>query len=292
MKIAIYGSPVRENFLPSVESLFQILRSGESETLVYKPFYDHLSEAFSIKPEVRGFFSAREDMVGKVDVMISIGGDGTFLRAVSIIRDFGIPIVGINSGRLGFLANISREDMEESLIALMKGHYSIEQRSVIEVETDNGKIDEFPYALNEVSVQKKDSGMITIHTYQGEEYINSYWADGLIFSTPTGSTAYSLSVGGPIVALDCNNFIISPIAPHNLTVRPIVVPDNLPYKLKVESRNEQFWLTLDSRSFLMDHKTTVWVRRAEFNVKTVRIEENSFFKNLRNKLMWGVDRRN
>ncbi len=292
MKIAIYGSSISENFLPSVELLFHVLHSGKSEIIVYEPFYQQLDEHFSIKPEVHGFFSDRGGITGNVDVMISIGGDGTFLRAVTIVRDFGIPIVGINSGRLGFLANISREDMEESLISLMKGQYSIEQRSVIKVETDEGQIDDFPYALNEMSVQKKDSGMITIHTYQKEDYINSYWADGLIISTPTGSTAYSLSVDGPIVALDCSNFIISPIAPHNLTVRPIVVPDNVPYKLQVESRNEQYLLTLDSRTFLMDHETAVWVKRAEFTVKTVRIEENSFFSNLRDKLMWGVDRRN
>jgi len=292
MKIALYGRPFSDDCKINITGLFQTLEDNKVELFIYNPFLDFLKSNTGISPAIAGTFETHEDIPRDVEFMFSIGGDGTFLKTVSIIRDYGIPIAGINIGRLGFLANITLENMISSIKSIFKGHYSIENRSLIKLDLSDGVLSGFSYALNEVSIQKRYSSMITIHTYLNDVLLNSYWADGLIISTPTGSTAYSLSVGGPIVTPDSDNFIISPLAPHNLTVRPVIVPDNKIIRLKTDSRDSSFILSIDSRAEIFDSNLEIIIRRADFTVKTVRIEGNTFYDNLRHKLMWGLDRRN
>jgi NAD+ kinase len=292
MKIALYGRPFSCDCKKNITAFFQILEENQIELFIFTPFLEFLKQDAGIMPAVSGTFLSHDDIPSDVQLMFSMGGDGTFLESVSIIQDSGIPIAGINTGRLGFLANIPPENIMSSIPAILQGHYSIEHRALIRLELSEGSLSGFSCALNEVSIQKKYSSMITIHTYLNDVLLNSYWADGLIISTPTGSTAYSLSVGGPIVTPDSSNFIISPLAPHNLTVRPVIVPDNNIIKLKVDSRDSCFILSLDSRSEIFDTNLEIIIRRADFTLKTVRTEGHTFYDNLRNKLMWGLDRRN
>ena len=292
MKIALYGRPFSKDFIKSVSALFRKLEKYRAEIIIYKPFLNFLSEDAGIKPSIRGTFETHDDIIGQADIMFSLGGDGTFLESVTIVQDHGIPIAGINTGRLGFLSNIPASSIEPSIDAIFKKHFSLEYRSLINLELSVGKLSGFSCALNDVSLQKKYSSMITIHAYLNDVLLNSYWADGLIISTPTGSTAYSMSVGGPIVTPDSNNFIISPLAPHNLAVRPVIVPDHNTIRLKVDSRDSCFILSLDSRSEIFDTNIEILIRRASFTIKTIRIEGFTFYDTMRNKLMWGVDKRN
>ena len=292
MKIALFGRPFSDDCKMNISAFFQILVDHKTELFIYGPFLDFLKQNTGVMPPIAGTFESHEDITNDVQFMFSIGGDGTFLKSVAIVQDYGIPIAGINTGRLGFLANITLENLTSSIEAIFQGHYSIEHRSLIKIALSEGALNGFSSALNEVSIQKRYSSMITIHTYLNDVLLNSYWADGLIISTPTGSTAYSLSVGGPIATPDSNNFIISPLAPHNLTVRPVIVPDNKIIRLKVDSRDSSFILSIDSRSEIFDSNLEIIIRRADFTIKTIRIEGNTFYDNLRNKLMWGLDRRN
>jgi NAD+ kinase len=292
MKIALFGRPFSDDCKMNISAFFQILVDHKTELFIYGPFLDFLKQNTGVMPPIASTFESHEDIPNDVQFMFSIGGDGTFLKSVAIVQDYGIPIAGINTGRLGFLANITLENLTSSIEAIFQGHYSIEHRSLIKIALSEGALNGFSSALNEVSIQKRYTSMITIHTYLNDVLLNSYWADGLIISTPTGSTAYSLSVGGPIVTPDSNNFIISPLAPHNLTVRPVIVPDNKIIKLKVDSRDSSFILSIDSRSEIFDSNLEIIIRRADFTIKTIRIEGNTFYDNLRNKLMWGLDRRN
>jgi len=292
MKIALYGRPFSSDCNENITAFFHILEKNKTELYIFTPFLEFLNRDVRIKPAVSGTFESHDDIPHDVQLMFSMGGDGTFLKSVAIIQDSGIPIAGINTGRLGFLANIPQENIASSIPAILQGHYSIENRTLIRLDLSEGSLSGFPCALNEVSIQKKYSSMITIHTYLNDVLLNSYWADGLIISTPTGSTAYSMSVGGPIVTPDSNNFIISPLAPHNLTIRPMVVPDNNIIRLKVDSRDSCFILSVDSRSEIFDTNLEILIRRADFTIKTIRTEGHNFYDNLRNKLMWGLDRRN
>lgn len=292
MKIAIYGRTVSRGFGESISKLFSFLKKERKEVIIYQPFRDFLDseKILNIKPD--GLFNTHEDITGNADIMFSIGGDGTFLEAVSIVQDDGIPIVGINTGRLGFLADIPSDHIESSLSAIFKEQYTVENRSLARVKLIGRNLDGFCCALNEVSVQKRHASMITIHTYLNDVYLNSYWADGLIISTPTGSTAYSMSVGGPIVTPDSNNFIISPMSPHNLTIRPLIVPDTNRFRIEVESRDDSYLMTLDSRTEILEGGVQLLLKKADFTIKTLRIKDATFYNTLRNKLMWGVDKRN
>ncbi len=292
MKIAIYGRPSSSGFKENITTLFELLEKNGVEYFIHQPFHEFLVKKESLSLQRAGVFKTHNDIIGKADLMFSIGGDGTFLEAVSIVQDYGIPIVGINTGRLGFLADISPEHIEDSLSAILSNHYKVEHRSLVELNLINSSWEGFACALNEVSIQKRYSTMITIHTYLDGHYLNSYWADGLIVSTPTGSTAYSMSVGGPIMTPDSNNFIISPMAPHNLTVRPVIVPDHNVIRIEVESRDNSFLLTLDSRTEIIEGDVQLHLKRADFTIKTLRIKDATFYNTLRNKLMWGVDKRN
>ncbi len=292
MKIAIFGKVFSEKFCSAIKELFAELSKTKVELYLYRPFFEFISKIPNLSPAVAGLFSNHEDINKTVDLMIVIGGDGTFLESVAIIRNSGIPLVGINSGRLGFLANISEGNISTTIRDILNGYYTFEQRTLIELDTPN-LFGDFNIGLNELTIHKKDSSsMITIHTYLDDDYLNSYWADGLIIATPTGSTAYSLSAGGPIVVPNSQNFIIAPIAPHNLTVRPIVVPDNRTIRLKVEGRSPEFLASLDYRSVSFKPETELVVRKANYKINMLKFGTQTFFSTLRNKLMWGADRRN
>nr|WP_320118338.1 NAD kinase [uncultured Marinifilum sp.] len=294
MKIALFGKLFNENFTDSFKMMFEVFAKNNVEVFIYEPLYDFLIREINFKPPVGGYFSEYKDLNKDVNFVFSIGGDGTFLDAVRVVRDSGIPIVGINSGRLGFMADIAQDEIPQALADIIAGEFTIEERSLLQLESSkNGLFDEFNYALNEFTVHKTDSAsMITIHTYLNNEYLNSYWADGLIISTPTGSTAYSLSVGGPILIPNTQNFVISPISPHNLTVRPIVVPNHHEITLRVEGRSKSYMASLDSRSCTFDSSVQLKIKRANFQIKVLKLKTHSFYGTLRNKLMWGVDKRN
>jgi NAD+ kinase len=291
MKVAIFGKQFGDVFNDSCVRLFQFLKTNNIELFIYKPFYEFLQK-LDIKTEPVGFFVDSEGLKG-VDFVFSIGGDGTFLEAVTLVKDSGIPIVGINSGRLGFLADISKEEIENALREIIAGRYKIRKLDLLAANTSEGEFGPLDFALNELAITKIDSSaMITIHTYLNDIYVNSYWADGLIISTSTGSTAYSLSVGGPILHPETSNFIITPIAPHNLTVRPMVVPNNLDVTLKIEARAGKYLASLDSRSRVLDESVVIHVKKAGFQINVIELTDQSFYATLRNKLMWGVDKRN
>jgi NAD+ kinase len=233
------------------------------------------------------------DFDNQCDFIFSMGGDGTFLHSVLNIRNFDIPVVGVNSGRLGFLADIAENQVQNALTRIFNRDFLIVERAMLQVDFKGNENLDFNFALNEMTVLKTDtSSMINIYAYVGDELLNNYWADGLIIATPTGSTAYSLSVGGPILTPDSENFVITPLAPHNLTVRPMVVPDNYEIKLRVEGRGTHFLASLDFRSVPVELATEIKIKKAGFKLKTLQLPELSFFSTLRNKLMWGADRRN
>jgi NAD+ kinase len=288
MHIAVFGKNFNDGFKSSIEEFFEIVRSYE-----YKPFYEFITSHcnFELKPD-RLFESAfsKED---EIDLLFSIGGDGTFLESVSFVGKLNIPIAGINSGRLGFLANISQEEIPSALQAIRDFRYFLEERTMLEVDTGGKGFKQFNYALNELTVQKRDSGsMIMMNVRINGEFVNTYWADGLILATPTGSTAYSLSLGGPIVVPGSANFILTPIAPHSLTVRPIIIPDYDEIEITVEGRTDNYLVSLDHQSEVVEKYTVLKVKAADFKIKTIRVEGRTFFDTIRDKLMWGVDRRN
>jgi len=293
MKIAIFGKNYNESFKDSIIEFFKIIKSFKYEILIYEPYYNFIKDFSGFDVEPDKFFNSALNKEDKIDIVFSIGGDGTFLESVSYVRDLQIPIVGINSGRLGFLANISQEDIPEALNAIHEKKYNIEDRTLLEINSNKGIFKKFNFALNEITVQKRDSGsMITIKVSLNGEFVNTYWADGLILSTPTGSTAYSLSLGGPIVVPGSQNFILTPIAPHNLTVRPIVVPDDNEITIEVAGRTENYLVSADYKSEIVEKNTVLSIKAAKFKVKTIRIENHTFFNNIRDKLLWGLDKRN
>lgn len=293
MKIALYGLTVNPDFIDELARLLKLLNDKKIENYVYRPFLEYIQQDCGLYPEVAGVFENVEELPQEVSYIFSLGGDGTLLKSFLVAQKSSIPLVGINSGRLGFLSDISRDEIEQALDDIIAGDILIDERTVLELEIVHSDHSEFHYALNEITVTKLDSSsMISIHTSINGEFLNTYWADGLIVATPTGSTAYSLSVGGPIVTPDSRNFVISPIAPHHLTVRPIVVPDHHSITLMVEGRGHHFLTSVDSQSEAIYFSVLLKIRKAPFNVKTIRLKDHSFFSTLRNKLMWGVDKRN
>ena len=295
MKIGIFGYPFNDKEVEFIYNIIDFIEKHVNKVYIYKPFYDFLIKSFDISIPHTKLFTTAEEVPSCIDIMFSIGGDGTFLETVTFVKDKNIPIIGINRGRLGFLANISKIEVERALESIALKEYEIEKRVLLELKVLNQKNKhyDFPYALNEVTIHKKDTAsMISITTYVNDEYLNTYWADGLIISTPTGSTAYSLSVGGPIVVPQSQNIIISPIAPHNLTVRPLVLPDNVELHFKANSRSGNFLVTLDYRSEVFDNDTEFIIKKADFEISIVKLTGNSFYRTIRNKLMWGLDKRN
>lgn len=293
MKTAVFGTSVSNEFIPVLEEFFQFLKVNNIEVQLFKPFYSYLVEELKTTPYYTSFFHSYVDFDEKNEFIFSVGGDGTFLHSVLNIRNFEIPVVGVNSGRLGFLADISQDQVKDALTNIFNKNYSVIERSMLQVDFVGRENLDFNFALNEITVQKTDtSSMINISAYYDKELLNNYWADGLIIATPTGSTAYSLSVGGPILTPDSENFVITPLAPHNLAIRPIVVPDNYEIKLKVEGRGPHYLTSLDFSSEAVEFSTIIKVKKANFKLKTLQLPDQAFFNTLRNKLMWGIDKRN
>ncbi len=292
MKVAIYSRVIDYEQRDEIQHLFDELLSKDIEPVIHLPFLEQIRSTFSLPPSVSGF-SGSDDLDESIEFIISLGGDGTLLDTVSLVRDKNIPVIGINFGRLGFLASIGKEELALAVSALVNRTFVVDKRSLIHLDANKILFDKVPYGLNEFAIHKTDtSPMIKIHTYLNGEFLNTYWADGLIVSTPTGSTGYSLSCGGPVVFTDSASFVITPVAPHNLNVRPIVVPDNHIISFEIEGRADHFICALDSRKEIVDKSVQLAVRRESFTISLVRLNENNFLQTLRNKLSWGLDTRN
>lgn len=292
MRIAIYSRGIENNQLQDITLLLNELIEQGAEPVFSQDFFNQFYCAVNIEGKY-STFSSSADMDSTIDCMISLGGDGTLLDTVTLVKDTGIPILGINYGRLGFLANIGKEDLHTAIDALINRKYVLDKRALIHLDANVPLFDDCPYALNEFSLHKKDtSPMIRIHTYLNGEFLNTYWADGLIVATPTGSTGYSLSCGGPVVFPESGTFVITPVAPHNLNIRPIIVPDNTIVSFEVEGRTDGFLCTLDSRREIVTKEIQLAVKKETFGVNLIRLNENNFLQTLRGKLSWGLDKRN
>jgi NAD+ kinase len=292
MKIAVYGRQFNNSVLPYVQQVFDCLATENIAPYVSDKFNQFISGKIFF-PKKFHIFKNPDELKGEVDVMLSLGGDGTMLDAVSMIRDSNIPLIGINFGRMGFLASISKDDICTAIPSLVRNEYSLDSRAVICVDSEMKLFGEENFALNDVTIHKRDtSAMMIIHAYLNGEFLNSYWADGLIVATPTGSTAYSLSCGGPIIFPNSGNFVITPIAPHNLNVRPIVLSDTNTLSFEIEGRSSKYLLTCDSRTEVIDNSVKITIKRASFQVNLVRLNNESYLSTLRHKLLWGIDTRN
>ncbi|MFN0276257.1 MAG: NAD kinase [Chitinophagales bacterium] len=293
MKIAIYGRLIQKNTIPSVQELIDTLHNRNIEYVIYDGFYPHLINNITFPSSPKLFSKEDNQVTLGIDFVFSLGGDGTILDTVSIVKDSHIPIVGINIGRLGFLATIGKDEIQSCITALENNTYTTEERTLLHLDSNVNLFNGNNYALNDVTIHKKDSSsMITIHVYINGEFMMSYWADGLIVSTPTGSTGYSLSCGGPIIFPSSGNFVLTPVAPHNLNIRPIVVSDASVISFEVEGRSEHFLVSLDSKSETINSSIQLAVRKENFTVSLLRLHESNFLDTLRNKLGLGVDKRN
>ncbi|MEO6229983.1 MAG: NAD kinase [Ferruginibacter sp.] len=292
MKIAIYSRGIENDQHKDMESLLEELNLYKVEPVFYQDFFNKFYSSVTMNGKYSTFNSA-DDLDDTIDCMISLGGDGTLLDTVTLVQDKGIPVLGINYGRLGFLATIGKEDLHFAIKALAQRTYVTDNRTLIHLDANIPLFNNTPYGLNEFTLQKKDSSsMIKIHTYLNGEFLNTYWADGLIVATPTGSTGYSLSCNGPIVFPDSGSFVITPVAPHNLNIRPIVVPDNNIISFEVEGRTDSFICTLDSRRMVVPKEAQLALRKEKFGLNLIRLNESNFLQTLRNKLSWGLDKRN
>ena len=291
MTIAIFGSPYPDQFTKYIQHLIKKLENEHIKIIVEEEFNLFLQDniRFTNKTET---FNSYETLRGNTDLLFSIGGDGTLLKTVTYVRGSNIPIMGINTGRLGFISSISAGQIDDAVNDILKKNYEISERALLELNTTNRLFKNKNFALNEVAISKKDtSSMVRIDAYVDDEFLNTYWADGLVVSTPTGSTGYSLSCGGPIIMPGTNNIIITPNAPHNLNVRPIVINDQSTIKLKVEDRDQLALVSLDSRSRAFDSDTELIIKKADFKIRLIQPQNNSFASTIRNKLMWGLDKR-
>ncbi len=292
MEIAIFGRSFDPQLGRNISELFQILESNGVKITVFGPLMNFLEQK-KVVEKIYPTFETTEEL-NNIDYLLSIGGDGTLLESATYVHDKNIPILGINAGRLGFLSTVTIDSIPKALQQLLKGEFSIDERILISLESSNPELfGDLNFALNEFAILKRDtSSMIVVHTYLNGEFLNSYWADGLIVSTPTGSTGYSLSCGGPLMMPQTSNFIIAPVNPHNLNVRPMVVSDKSEISFKIEGRSKKFLVSLDSRSKSVDAKVSLSIKKAPFTTKLIALEGASHFNTLRNKLNWGLDIRN
>lgn len=289
MKVGIFGSEHQLDKQSVIKRLFEKLHFQEAEIYVDSDFYTFLTEQMHYEPKISGLLA--NDEFG-LDVALSIGGDGTFLKTAARVNRQDIPILGINTGRLGFLADVGSNDIEDTLEELFKNYYKVEERTLLRLHTDERVYRGYNYALNEIAVLKRDSSsMISIHTYLNDDYLTSYQADGLLIATPTGSTAYSLSVNGPIIIPQSKNLVLSPVAPHSLSVRPLVIPDTYTIRMEVESRNKYFLIALDGRSEIFPTGIELRICKADYTTKVIKRYNHTFYQTLRDKLMWGADPR-
>lgn len=292
MKIAIYGQLYTPKTKAAFEKLLNYFERKIATLFVEEEFYTKLSKdclSTLKKAKVKPFTTLDSSW----DLLVSIGGDGSFLRAVTFVQNFNIPIIGINTGRLGFLANISEDNIAEAMNKITSGDYKLSERTLITAEYENSDATELNFALNEIAVSRKNTtSMISIETFIDGEYLNSYWADGLIVATPTGSTGYSLSCGGPVIMPESNSFVLTPIAPHNLNARPLIISNFKKITLKISGRETAFLMSLDSRIKSIDNSITICIQKAPFKIKMIELKNNNFLKTLRKKLLWGKDKRN
>ena len=292
MKVAIYSRVIDDDQYSKVQQLLDELAKENIHPVIYKPFYEMIQSSVRFS-EKTTLFNDSNDLTDAFDFLISLGGDGTLLDTVTLVRDKNIPVLGINFGRLGFLASIGSKELHIAVQSLVKRTILIDKRSLIHLDASKPLFGDVPYGLNEFAIHKTDtSPMIKIHTYLNGEFLNTYWADGVIVATPTGSTGYSLSCNGPVVFPESSSFVITPVAPHNLNVRPIIVPDDNIISFEIEGRTDHFICALDSRKELVDKKVQLAVRNESFTLSLVRLNENNFLQTLRNKLSWGLDTRN
>lgn len=291
MTIAVYARSTKDNHSVYIEQIYTYLKSEGVDLIIYEPYYHYLKSHDNFGFNVNTF-STSEELISKAFYVISLGGDGTLLETLEFVKKSGIPVLGVNTGRLGFLAAVNKDDLQKALQQLLKEKFTLDKRELIELTGCKGGFNGVNYALNEFTIHKKDSSpMINIDSYINGVFLNSYFADGLIVATPTGSTAYSLSCGGPIMMPDSDNFIITPIAPHNLTVRPLVISNNKEISFKVSGRSDSFNISLDSRSTQLLSGDEIKIKKANFRLNLINLEGQDFFTTLRNKLMWGIDKR-
>ena len=293
MKVAIYGQPFIGNDITCVVELLEELKKVNALVSIESEFASIIAQSYAL--ENYGTFTLIKGLDSSFDMFVSFGGDGTMLRAVTYVKDMNIPIVGVNTGRLGFLSTFKKEDVRKIVTEFVAGSFTIEERSLVEICLDHDvkEFKELNFALNEITISRKDTtSMITVETHLNGEYLTSYWSDGLIVSTPTGSTGYSLSCGGPVIAPSTKSFVLTPIAPHNLNARPLVIPDDTEIRLKVYGREENHLVSLDSRIATIPNEKEIVVKKANFTVKMIAYKSESFLKTLRNKMLWGEDKRN
>jgi NAD+ kinase len=292
MKVAIYSRVMEDAQKQDVQLFFDELKKQNLQPVIYHTFFDQIKHTIALPP-VTELFQVSEDIKSEIQAVISLGGDGTLLDTITLVRNHDVPVMGINFGRLGFLAGIGRDEVQTAIKALVNHSFVADKRTLIHLDSNLELFGDTPYGLNEFAIHKQDiAPMIKIHTYLNGEFLNTYWADGLIVATPTGSTGYSLSCNGPIVFPESGSFVITPVAPHNLNVRPIVVPDDNIISFEIESRSDQFICALDSRREIVNKDIQLAVRKESFMLNLIRLSENNFLQTLRNKLTWGLDKRN
>jgi NAD+ kinase len=292
MRIAIYSRGLDADQHNGIKLLLAELAAYKIEPLIFQDFFNMFYSTINFGDKY-STFNSPEDLIDDIDCIISLGGDGTLLDTVTFVRDTGIPVLGINYGRLGFLASIGKDELHTAVEALVKRSYMLDKRTLLHLDANMPLFDKVPYALNEITIHKKDtSPMIKIHTYLNGEFLNTYWADGLIVATPTGSTGYSLSCNGPVIFPESASFVITPVSPHNLNIRPIIVPDDNIISFEIEGRTDGFLCTLDSRREIVDKDVQLAVKKESFGINLIRLNENNFLQTLRNKLSWGLDKRN
>ena len=293
MRIFIYSRILKENDIPTLQELISILDEFNIDYLFPRQYWQQI-EAAKVMDGFREVVDEGQDLKKKeVDMIITLGGDGTILGCLKWVRDTEIPVLGINLGRMGFLADVEKTKIRFAIESVIAGRYSLDKRSLIKLDSNVPLFGVLPYALNDFTLLKRDtSSMVTIHAYVNGDYLNTYWSDGIIVSTPTGSTGYSLSCGGPIIFPNSNNFAVTPVAPHNLNVRPIVIPDDAVVSFEIEGRAENFLCTLDSRFETISSSVKLAVKKANFSLALVQLEEGHFLQTIRDKLTWGMDKRN
>ncbi len=290
MKIGVFGSVYQSDKLDVIRNCFDILHRSSQEIYIESTFYSYLVKQFDFTPDFFELIDGKEDI--HFDIALSLGGDGTFLRTAATIGRRNIPILGVNTGRLGFLADINKDEIEETLAEIFSGQYRVENRSLLQLEMESSVIGTENFALNEIAILKRDtSSMITIHAFVDGDFLNTYLADGLLVATPTGSTAYSMSVDGPIIVPQADNFVLSPVAPHSLNVRPLVIPASSRISLQVEARSNTFLVAIDGRSVVLPTGTELHISKADFTIGVIKRLNNTFYQTLRQKLLWGSDYR-
>ena len=293
MQVVVYGRAIKEQDVEFVQILFDTLFSFQITVFVFRPYLDQIQDKVKFVRDIGVFEGYLDFKLRKIDCVLSLGGDGTILNATTEVRDSGVPIMGINLGRLGFLASIEKLKIPHAIEMLHRGMFTIEERGLLQLECNKPLFGDIKFALNDCTLLKRDtSSMITIKAFINGDYLTTYWADGIIISTPTGSTGYSLSCGGPIIFPNSGNFVITPVAPHNLTVRPIVISDNAVVSFEVEGRAENFLCTLDSRFETITSEYQLALRKADFTINLIQLRDLSFLKTIREKLAWGIDTRN